>query len=90
MDEYFLETVSKTYPNDYILLVADNVAWHKYKALKVPENIKIFYFLPYTSELNPIEEIWDELREKFFENDLFKTLAKVTDDYVMNVCINEL
>ena len=75
----FLETVSKTYPNDYILLVSDNAAWHKSKMLNVPRNIEIFPLLPYTPELNPIEMIWDELREKFFKNELFKTLAKVTD-----------
>lgn len=75
----FLEELSKEYPNDYILLVADNAAWHKSKGLIVPENIMIFPLLPYTPELNPIEMIWDELREKFFRNDLFNSLNAVSD-----------
>ena len=75
----FLDELSKRYLNDYILLVADNAAWHKSKELKIPENIEIFPLLPYTPELNPIEMIWDELREKFFRNELFSTLNNVVD-----------
>jgi len=45
------------YPNDYILMVADNAAWHKSKGLVIPDNIEIFPLLPYTPELNPIEMI---------------------------------
>ena len=75
----FLEEVSNQYPNDYILMVADNAAWHKSKDLIVPENIEIFPLLPYTPELNPIEMIWEEIREKFFRNKLFKTLSSVSD-----------
>lgn len=75
----FLEKISNTFPNDYILLVADNAPWHKSKTIKIPDNIEIFPLLPSTPELNPIEMIWDELREKFFKNELFKTLAKVAD-----------
>ena len=76
---YFLEELSREYSNDYILLVADNAAWHKSKGLNIPENIEVFPLLPYTPELNPIEMIWDEIREKFFKNELFKTLKDVTD-----------
>lgn len=75
----FLEQISKEYPNDYILLVADNAPWHKSQGLIIPKNIEIFPLLPYTPELNPIEMIWDELREKFFKNELFKTLDKVDE-----------
>lgn len=73
----FLKEVSDRYPNDYILMVADNAPWHKSKGLVVPENIEIFPLLPYTPELNPIEMIWDEVREKGFKNELFKTLNAV-------------
>jgi putative transposase len=75
----FLEELSKEYEDKYILLVADNAAWHRSKKLIIPNNIEIFPLLPYTPELNPIEMIWDELREKFFRNDLFKSLNAVVD-----------
>lgn len=75
----FLAEVSKRYPCDLILMVVDNASWHRSKLLIVPDNIKLYPLLPYTPELNPIEMIWDELREKFFRNDFFETLTAVTD-----------
>lgn len=75
----FLQMLSEAYPDDFILLVMDNAAWHRSKNLVVPQNIEIFPLLPYTPELNPIEMIWDELREKGFRNVLCKTLSVVVD-----------
>lgn len=75
----FLDLLSKDCPNDYILLGVDNASWHKSQTLVVPQNIELFPLLPRTPELNPIEMIWDELREKFFKNEHFKTLTKVTE-----------
>jgi len=71
--------VASRYPDDIILMVVDNASWHKSKGLIIPENIRLYPLLPYTPELNPIEMIWDELREKFFKNNFFKTLSAVTD-----------
>jgi putative transposase len=73
----FLRELSKAYLDDYILLVIDNAAWHSSGALQVPENILLYPLLPYTPELNPIEMIWDEVREKGFRNEIFTSLEKV-------------
>lgn len=75
----FLEKLSETYSNDYIIMAADGAAWHKSKELKIPENIEIFYIPPYTPEMNPVEQIWRELRTQGFKNELFTTLEKVVD-----------
>lgn len=75
----FLDELSKQYTNDYILLVVDNASWHKSKSLQIPKNIELYPLLPYTPELNPIEQIWDEIREKGFKNELFNTLNSVID-----------
>ena len=81
----FLEELSKDYPDDYILLVLDNAAWHHSSTLVVPGNIELFPLLPYTPELNPIEMIWDEVREKGFRNEIFKCLEAVIDRLCMTV-----
>ena len=75
----FLRELSAEYRDDYILLAADNAAWHRARTLLVPENIEIFPLLPYTPELNPIEQIWKELRKRGFKNEVFATLEKVVD-----------
>lgn len=75
----FLSELSKKYADDYILLVADGASWHKSKALNIPENIKIIHIPPYTPEMNPIEQIWKEIRKIGFKNEIFATLEKVVD-----------
>jgi putative transposase len=75
----FLGELSKRYADDYIMLIADNATWHRSKTLKIPDNIMIYPLLPYTPELNPIEQIWKEIRKRGFKNELFHTLEKVVD-----------
>ena len=75
----FLRKLSEAYPDNYIFLVMDNAGWHHSKTLEVPENIELYSLLPYTPELNPIEQIWEDVREKGFHNEVFITLSKVID-----------
>ena len=86
--ERFLEELSKKYPDDLILLIMDNAAWHKAKALKIPENIELAFIPPYTPEMNPIEQIWAEMRKRGFGNRVFKSLEAVIDQLCLT--INEL
>lgn len=75
----FLRELSNTSPKDKILLVCDGASWHKSKTLEVPENINLIFIPPYTPEMNPIEQIWKEIRKLGFKNEVFKTLEKVID-----------
>ena len=75
----FLKVLSNQYYNDYILLCVDRASWHKSKTLNVPDNIYLFYLPPYTPEMNPIEQIWNEVRKDDFKNTLFTTLDKVVN-----------
>jgi len=75
----FLAALSEAYPNDYILMPLDNAVWHKSKTLSVPDNIRLFYLPPRTPEMNPIEQIWKEVRKRGFKNKIFQTLDKVID-----------
>ena len=36
-------------------------------------------FPPYTPEMNPIEQVWKEIRTRGFKNEVFKTLEGVVD-----------
>ena len=75
----FLQELSKQFNDDVVLLCCDGAAWHKSKALVVPDNIVLFRIPPYTPEMNPIEQIWKELRKRGFKNEVFQTLEKVID-----------
>ncbi len=75
----FLEEISNQYPDDDILMVCDGAAWHRSKTMKIPNNITLLNIPPYTPEMNPIEQIWRELRTQGFRNEVFQTLEKVVD-----------
>jgi len=70
----FLQELAKQYKNEIILLCCDGAAWHKSKTLIVPDNIVLFYIPPYTPEMNPIEQIWKEIRKRGFILKSNKTL----------------
>ena len=82
----FLKELSKQYPEDMILLCCDGAAWHKSKALQVPDNIVLFHIPPYTPEMNPIEQIWKELRKLGFHNEVFATLEHVVERLCNTIC----
>ena len=75
----FLRHLAETYSNDKIILVCDSASWHRAKTLEIPASIQIIYLPPATPEMNPIEQIWKEIRKRGFKNEIFQTLEKVVD-----------
>ena len=75
----FLSEVASLCPNDHIVMVLDRASWHTAKSLVIPENIELFPLPPYSPELNPTENIWDEIREKGFRNEIFNSLDLVEE-----------
>jgi transposase len=82
----FLDELSKTYPDDRILLVCDGASWHKSAALIVPDNIRLLFIPPATPEMNPIEQIWTWLRKHGFRNEIFDSLDKVVARLCDTIC----
>ena len=82
----FLKQLSERYSEDIILLCCDGAAWHKSGGLQLPENIILFHIPPYTPEMNPIEQIWKEIRKRGFRNEIFATLEKVVDRLRDTIC----
>ena len=50
------------------------------------QNIVLFHIPPYTPEMNPIEQIWKEIRKRGFRNEVFATLEKVVDRLCDTIC----
>lgn len=76
---YFLEEVSKRHKDELILMVMDKAGWHRANRLAVPANIDLLFLPPYSPELNPVEHIWKEIRQKWFKNKYFKDMDGVED-----------
>ena len=85
----FLKALSEKFKDDEILLCLDRAGWHtSKKLLEVPKNIVLFHIPPRTPEMNPIEQIWKEIRKMGFKNKLFKSLQEVIDKF--NEVVSEL
>jgi transposase len=79
----FLAEVASRHPDDFILMFLDQAGWHKARALVVPANMRLEWLPPYSPECNPVEHLWDEIREKWFANRLFRHLDAVEDTLVV-------
>jgi len=81
----FLSELSKQLDKNYALLCLDNAGWHKSKGLIIPDNIRLFYLPARTPEMNPIEQLWPEVRKNGFKNRLYKTLGQVHDQLCISL-----
>lgn len=77
--QIFLKEISSRHKDEKILMIMDGAGWHKSKKLVVPENIMIKILPPYSPELNPTENIWDEIREKGFYNRVFADINSLEE-----------
>jgi transposase len=77
MMNIFLQHVSTTFSAYFIVMQVDQAGWHSAKDLIIPENIRLILQPASSPELNPVEHIWDELREKAFSNRVFPSLDAV-------------
>lgn len=75
----FLAHVSIEFKDDHCLMFLDGAGWHIAKELRVPKNITLLFLPPYSPELNPVEHIWEHLRENYFGNQSFDSLDEVED-----------
>ena len=81
----FLREVSERHPDEFILMIMDGAGWHKAKTLEVPENMELFFLPPYSPQLNPVEHVWESIRENGFRNEVFHSLEGVENQLVRSL-----
>jgi transposase len=59
-----LNEFAQYYPDTLNIVVMDNGSCHKAKSLSIPENIVCLFFPPYSPELNPIERLWQDVKDQ--------------------------
>jgi transposase len=78
----FLQEVTTRFPDEFILMIVDGASWHSANDLVVPATMRLLPLPPYSPELNPVESLWDEIREKYFPNLVFDSLDAVEQQLV--------
>ena len=61
------------------MLLLDQAAWHGSTELDVPSNITLMPLPPRCPELNPVENLWQFMRDNRLSNRIFKSYDDVVD-----------
>ena len=69
-------------PGSHAVLVLDQAGWHLSPKLQVPDNITSLFLPPRSPELNPVENVWQFLRDNWLSNRVFASY----DDIVGHCC----
>ena len=77
--QIFLKNLAKRYSRSQILLFVDGAGNHISGDLVIPSNVTLSPLPAYSPELNPQENIWDEIREKIFKNYALRSMDAVYD-----------
>ena len=65
--------------NAHAAVFMDRAGWHTTSKLKLPENITILLLPSRSPELNPVENIWQYLRQNWLSNRVFPTYDAILD-----------
>jgi len=83
------------WPNKCCLIsdiVVDGAAWHQAHLSEKFNNVSIIKLPPYSPELNPIEQVWQWLRQNELANRCFSGYKNIVDEYsrAWNVFISDV
>lgn len=75
-----LEEISRTVAKGaHAVLILDRAGWHISDDLNVPKNITLIWLPSRSPELNPVENIWQYLRDNWLSNTVFDTYEAIID-----------
>jgi transposase len=79
MARHLLEISSTVAPNAHAVLLVDQAGWHLSPKLDIPPNITLMPLPSKSPELNPVENIWQFMRENWLSNRVFKSYEDIVD-----------
>jgi transposase len=79
MTLHLKEIAQAVAPEAHALVLVDQAGWHQSKRLVVPANITLVLLPSKAPELNPVENIWQLLRENWISNRIFASYSEILD-----------
>lgn len=80
MNLHLAEISTQIAPGAHAILTCDGAGWHRPgDRLKVPANISLLPLPPYSPELNPVENIWQFLRQNYLANRVYDSYETLVD-----------
>jgi transposase len=76
---HLAEIAQAVTPGSHAVLLLDQAGWHVSRKLKVPPNITLLPLPAKAPELNPVENIWQFMRENWISNRIFTSYTDILD-----------
>ncbi len=92
MQAHLVEISAMVAQHAHAVLILDKAGWHLSGALVVPDNITLLPLPPRSPELNPVENIWQFMRDNWLSNRVFTGYDDIVavftgyDDIVAHCC----
>ena len=61
----------------HAVILLDQAGWHTTDKLEIPTNITLMPLPPRSPELNPVENIWQFMRDNWLSNRIFQSYADI-------------
>ena len=79
MELHLQEIALGVQPGAHAVLFVDQAGWHVTAKLNVPENMTLVPLPSKSPELNPVENIWQYMRDNWLSNRIFKSYDDIVD-----------
>src|SRR6185436_15583560 len=79
MQLHLVEVSSRVRRGAHAVLLLDRAGWHTTRRLVVPKNITLVFLPSRAPELNPVENIWQYLRQNWLSNRVFETYETIIE-----------
>jgi hypothetical protein len=85
------EIAAAVAPRAHAIPVLDQAGWHVTKTLPVPPNMTLVSLPPKSPELNPVENIWQFMRDNWLSNRVFTSYPNIVDHccHAWNKLVNQ-
>ena len=79
MTLHLAEIARAVAPGAHAVVLLDQAGWHLSAKLEVPDNITLMPLPAKAPELNPVENIWQYVRDNWLSNRVFKSYDDILD-----------
>ncbi len=92
MNLHLAEISQAVAPGAHAVLLMDQAGWHTSDRIVIPDNISILLLPPRSPELNPVENIWQFMRDNWLSNRVFTSANDIVDHccYAWNQLVAQL
>ena len=79
MGAHLAEIGKRVAEGAHAVLVLDGAGWHTSPRLRVPDNISLLPLPRYAPELNPVENVWEYLRQNWLSHRVWESYDAIVD-----------